>query len=151
MCSNIPGHRNNLLEEFSLHIYTLWSQLGTSLMLFFIEVHGSTYVFSSMISGTDSLTFPGSHLRFLSVSHFFFLPPLSGQDAADLQHRDEKQTQGSHYVGGCDVLEVDFGEHRCPGDGFGRLSLEHGGRFSTRQSFRPPRQPGRLSDHQLQN
>lgn len=46
---------------------------------------------------------------------------------------------------------MDISKHCCPGDGFGRLSLEHGGGFPTNQSIRSARQSGRLSDHQLQN
>ena len=76
---------------------------------------------------------------------------LSRQDAADLQHRDEEQSEGSHYDRGGHVLEVDISKHRCPGDGLGRLSLEHGGGFPTYQSIRSARQSGRMSDYQLQN
>lgn len=84
-----------------------------------------------------------SPVNFLvSTLIFFFLvssPPLSCQDTADLQHRDEEQDEGSHYDGGSHVLEVDIGKHCGLGDRYSCLPLEHGGGFPTNQSIRSAR------------
>lgn len=77
------------------------------------------------------------------------MAPFSRKDAANFQHRDEEQDEGSYHDRRRDFLEVDLAQHSGPGYGQRRLPLEHGGRLSASQSLRPPLQPGRLPDHQL--
>ena len=57
-------------------------------------------------------------------------PPCSGENPADLQHRDEVEDEGAHDGGRRDLLEVDLGEHDLAGDRDHRLPLVHGGRLA---------------------